>query len=299
MAIEESQLDTWAKQGPKQQFVDTYGSVRTVLTSTSSPYHGKRSYDVHLQGSYGNDTNVYGDSDVDIVICTSDTFGYDLSHLPQEQQDLYRRSTSPDVQSAFVAFRDEVISWLRDYYGAPAVFPGKKAIFLKGTGSRRDADILVCTEHRQYYRYTTADDRSFHAGVRFYSDGRAIENFPKRHADNCTTKHQATNGWFKPIARIFKNMRNRMIDRRVIGDGVAPSYYIEGMLWNVPNSEFGASYQSTVANCLNWVRNAKETELLCANQLRWLVRDGRPDAWPTGDFGTFITQAIKFWNDGD
>src|SRR5215813_1807866 len=109
MAIDEDQLDTRAKQGPKQQFVDTYGSVRSVLLSTKSPYHGKRSFDVYLQGSYGNDTNAHGDSDVDIVICTSDTFGYDLSRLPQGQQDLYRRSSHPDVQSAFGAFRQEVI----------------------------------------------------------------------------------------------------------------------------------------------------------------------------------------------
>jgi hypothetical protein len=299
MAISENQLDTWAKQAPKQQFVDTYGSIRTVLMSTNAPYHGKRAFEVHLQGSYGNETNVYGDSDVDIVVCTSDTFGYDLNDLAQNQQDLYRSSNGPNVQSACGPFKQEVIAWLSRYYGSPSVLPGKKAILLKGNGSRRDADILVCTEYRHYYRYAFAGDPSFDSGVRFYTtDGTSIVNYPKQHADNCTAKHQATNGWFKPTARIFKNMRNRMINRNIIGDDVAPSYFIEGMLCNVPNPNFGTSFQSTVANCLNWVRSANELNLMCANQLRPLVGDGSADAWPTSNFSSFITEAIKFWNAG-
>jgi hypothetical protein len=49
-----------------------------------------------------------------------------------------------------------------------------------------------------------------------------IENFPKLHSDNCTAKHQNTNGYFKPMVRIFKNMRNTMIGKRLLADGVAP-----------------------------------------------------------------------------
>src|SRR5687767_10213884 len=110
--ISESQRETWAKQGPTQQFVDTYNSIKDVLNSSSSPYFGKRSFNVHLQGSYGNDTNVYGDSDVDVVICTSDTFGYDIDHLSLEQKGLFRNAIGPDVPSAWDPFRQEVISWL-------------------------------------------------------------------------------------------------------------------------------------------------------------------------------------------
>lgn len=299
MAIAEDQLDTWSKIGPSQQFVDTYNSIKLVLESSNAPYHGKRKFNVYLQGSYGNNTNVYGSGDVDIVACTSDTFGYDLSDLPQSQQDLYRASNGPNVQSACGPFKQEVVSWLGHYYGFSEVDPGNKAIVLRGNGSRRKADILVCTEYRRYYRYAFAGDTSFHSGIRFCTaEGQWIANYPKQHAENCTVKHQATNGWFKPSARILKNMRNRMIDQLVIAEDVVSSYYIEGLLWNVPTSYFGASYQQTLANCLNFIRSSDQRELKCANNLRPLIGEDRPDALPSSNFNLFISKVIEFWNSG-
>jgi hypothetical protein len=32
------------------------------------------------------------------------------------------------------------------------------------------------------------------------------------------------------MVRIFKNMRNRMIDKKMVEEGMASSYYLEGML---------------------------------------------------------------------
>jgi hypothetical protein len=299
MVIAEDQLETWANLPSSKQFTDTYASIKSVLESARAPYHGKRNFKVHLQGSYRNDTNVYGSGDVDIVACTSDTFGYNLNDLPQAQLDLYRSSTSPDVQSACDPFRQELFSWLGAYYGYGEVDPGKKAIVLKGNGTRRKSDILACTEYRHYYRYAFAGDQSFHPGIRFCTtDGQWIVNYPKQHYNNCAAKNGDTSEWFKPTARILKNMRNRMINNGVINADLVSSYYIEGMLCNVPNPSFGVTFQSTVANCLNHLRNARESDLMCANNLRPLVRDGRPDSLPTANFNTFITQAIEFWNAG-
>jgi hypothetical protein len=45
-----------------------------------------------------------------------------------------------------------------------------------------------------------------------------------------------TGSGFKQTVRIFKNMRHRLIDDRLLRDGAAPSYYIEGLLSNVPDT---------------------------------------------------------------
>ena len=141
---------------------------------------------------------------------------------------------------------------------------------------------------RHYYRYAFAGDQSFHPGIRFCTtDGQWIVNYPKQHHKNCAAKAGDTSEWFKPTARILKNMRNRMINDGVINADLVSSYYIEGMLCNVPNPSFGVTFQSTVANCLNHLRNARESDLMCANNLRPLVRDGRPDFAAHGELQHF------------
>jgi hypothetical protein len=80
MPIPESHLDVWSHQGSVVQSRDTYHTLRTALCAANAPYAGK-SYEVFLQGSYGNDTNIYAESDVDTVIRLDAIFGYDLSGL--------------------------------------------------------------------------------------------------------------------------------------------------------------------------------------------------------------------------
>jgi tRNA nucleotidyltransferase (CCA-adding enzyme) len=79
--IAESQLDIWASQGPTAQFTDTYNRIRDKLLDKGAPYPLSDT-EVFLQGSYKNDTNVYGDSDVDIVLCHTGAFYKDLSPEP-------------------------------------------------------------------------------------------------------------------------------------------------------------------------------------------------------------------------
>src|SRR5258707_717200 len=85
MAISEAQLETWAKQGPTAQFTATYDALSTVLNDSSSPYYLK-DFKVFLQGSYKNDSNVYGDSDVDVVIRLDEIFYTDLDFLSDEEK---------------------------------------------------------------------------------------------------------------------------------------------------------------------------------------------------------------------
>ena len=80
MAIPEAQLETWSHQGSVQQSCDTYATVKRSLEANDTKYADK-SFDVFLQGSYGNDTNIYAESDVDVVIRTDSIYYYDTSAL--------------------------------------------------------------------------------------------------------------------------------------------------------------------------------------------------------------------------
>jgi len=163
-----------------------------------------------------------------------------------------------------------------------------------GNNGRRNADILICWEFRRYTSYEPGNIR-YHEGIAFFSGGKRIDNFPKQRSANCTTKHEETKGNFKPMVRVFKNMRNTMIENNLLADGVAPSYFSEDMLRNVPNDKFAGDYGDMWVACYNWVVTAAKTKLACANDLYWLVRDNSSVCWPTADFDTFTAALKKYW----
>lgn len=297
MAIPESQLETWSHQGSITQSAQTHDTIKKALNDTSSPYYSK-DFTIFLQGSYGNDTNVYRDSDVDIVIRLNQTYYADTSSLKPGAKENYHRAFSR-ASYAYTDFKTDVLAWLKHKFDAD-VKSGKKAIFIKGSGNRRDSDVLVCAQHRRYLSTSTGVDTQYEEGIIFWtSDGIEIVNFPKQHSDNCTTKHQNTSQRFKRMVRVYKNMRNRMIDEGYISDGVAPSYFLEGMLWNVPVDAFVQTYEDSFVNTFNWLLNTDKTKLSCANDLYWLVRDKSNACWPAANFDAYLDAVRKYWNEWD
>jgi hypothetical protein len=292
VGVSESQLETWSAQGKTGQFTDTYQSIRGNLLDSSAPYPVSNC-EVFLQGSYGNDTNVYADSDVDVVLKHNGAFYYDLSHMPEQAQASFKSAFPSSAAYGYSEFKTDAVGWVTRLYNGVA--PGKKAIFVPASGNRRNADILAALQFRRYYEFTALSSQRYEEGVCFYANGIRIENFPKQHSANCTTKHQSTNSNFKRMVRIFKNMRNAMIRDGFITEGIAPSYFLEGMLFNVPNDKFVGSYVDMWIACFNWMVTAERDKLVCANRLHWLVRDDTPTSWPTANFSTFTAAAKKFW----
>jgi hypothetical protein len=293
MAIPETQLDTWSHQGAVAGSGDTYQTVQNALSTANAPYAGK-SYEVFLQGSYGNDTNIYAESDVDVVIRLDAFFGYYLDALPPDQQENFRRLAGV-AGYAFAEFKQGVGTRLSSAFAGQNVSFGTKTFKIKPSGSRRSADVLVCYQYRYYTRFVNHSDCSYVAGVTFpTAAGEWIRNYPKQHSENCTAKHQATKGWYKPMVRIFKNIRTRMVADRLIADGIAPSYYIEGLLYNVPDDQFGKNYRDTFCNCVNWLMKTDRAKCLCANQMYYLLGNSKVQ-WESRNCDQFLNAAIRLW----
>jgi hypothetical protein len=293
MSISEIQLATWAKQGATPQFTSTYDTLKTVLNDSSSPYCPK-DFNIFLQGSYKNDTNVYADSDVDVVIRLDAIFYTDLYFLPAEDKTRYDAQRSPGSYT-LDEFKGSVVAWLTKKYGND-VKPGKKAIFIKGNGGRRDADVLVCAKLRRYYSFPAVGDPKFTDGICFFlPDGTRIENYPERHSENCTTKHQDTRQWFKHTVRVYKNLRNTFIQKGIIEDGVAPSYFIEGLLHNLPTAQFAGTEQQNFLDTLKWLIAADRSKFECANGQFYLLGNTNV-TWPTANCDKFLTAAMDYWN---
>jgi len=296
MPIPESQLETWSKQGSISQSASTYQTIRGVLEAATSGFSDK-SFEIFLQGSYGNDTNIYADSDVDVVICLNSIFRYDLERLHEDQKAEYKAWVTPATYS-FQTFKTAVVTRLEAYFGKDYVKVGTKAITIQGKDNRRDADVVVCWEYRAYTSFILPNTEDYVKGIIFPSPNGEIINFPKQHSSNLTQKHQETHTMLKPMVRILKNMRNSMIDSGALAEGIAPSYYLEGLFYNIPASEYDtSSYGNTFCNGINWILQHEDAaKLVCPNWRYYLLGTSNVQ-WNRQDFDAFLEAACKLWKE--
>lgn len=294
MAIPQSQLEVWAKQGAATVGSrDTYATIRKALEAPGAGYSGK-TYKIFLQGSYGNDTNIWAESDVDVVIRLDSIYHYDTSALSPIHLAQFNAALIPGTYP-YQDYKSDVRTALVKAFGASDVVDGSKAITIKARGNRRSADVIVATLFRRYYSgmYSLMAD----SGICFFdSMGNRVANYPELHSANCTQKHQCTFNRFKPMVRVFKNMRSRLVNAGVIASGVAPSYYIEGLLYNVPDDKFQNSLVETFVDSVNWILKANRAAFWCPNR-EYLLFGNSKVQWPTADYDVFMNALIRLWND--
>lgn len=296
MAIPEQQLETWSHHATTAitQSKNTYASIKRVLKSYT--YNDSQNIDIFLQGSYGNDTNVYGESDVDIVICFQNTYAKNLNRLSEKEKQQHINCYANAIYR-YEDFKNDVVSILQEKFGNDLTI-GNKALNLRATSNRRSADIIPTIQYRDYFRFVNIDDQSYASGLYFKDEsGNPIINYPKQHSLNLTEKHQQTNNLLKPMIRIFKNMKNRMIQDGLIAKDLAPSYYIENLLHNVPNEYFVNSHQSTLYNILNWLHKSSPNSFICASQQGLLFNDPQLNSWDLNSYNQFLGMVIKLYNE--
>lgn len=297
MALSAAQLESWSQQGAVATSRDTYEAVRKCLSSASAPYSAQL-FEIHLQGSYANDTNVFRDSDVDVVICQTSSFYHDAPTMGTEQNARFEAAYPGEGGYGQHQFKNEVFNWVSQQFGG-SVELGRKAIYIPGLGNRRDCDVLPCSDFRYYYEFQSLSTQRYVDGICFFlPEGDRVINFPKQHRINCTSKNQETGGNFKKIVRIFKNARNRMVDVGVMRSGVAPSYFVEGMLWNVPSNVFTTNFSLSYVSALNWLAHNDRAIYRCANGIHLLLDGERYVSWNSADYLSYLNAMLDLWNRG-
>ena len=78
-------------------------------------------------------------------------------------------------------------------------------------------------------------------------------NYPKEHSRNGSAKSAQTWDRYKRTVRMFKNARNYLESSGKISADLAPSYFIECLLYNAPDLGFQHSFQNTYAAIVKWV----------------------------------------------
>jgi hypothetical protein len=252
MPIPEEQLKTWSNPGGTQNSISAHTSIRNALEAADSPIRDKQP-EIFLQGSYRNSTNIRADSDVDVVVQLNAPYYRDMSRLIPEQSAAFERTWLPSAYGA-IDWRRDVEQALRKKFGS-ALKPGSGKAFHVVTGpGNMTADVLPAMLMKRYSLYLRIGVETYDEGVTFAdAAGNLTTNYPKQHIKNGEDKNSParTNGWYKPSVRMFKNARNRLISDGKLADDVAPSYDVECLIYNAPDSCFGGNYGDTFCAVVN------------------------------------------------
>lgn len=294
MTISESQLTVWSNQGAIDAAQRTHTSLRSALDAYKK-WPAGTAYDAYLQGSYRNTTNIRGDSDVDLVV---ELTSVNYSNLTDVEKSLLKLESATYKWNDF---RSDVIAALIDYYGAQFVeTSGSKSVKVLPNSGRLKADVVIAVTYNYYENLKVRAE-----GMTFWAlpGWQQVINYPKLHYENGANKNssQRTNGLYKPTIRIFKNARNRATDANSFYRGHFPSYFVEGLLYNVPDRVFSETYQATYANILNWLNTELDSDraqtFVCQNEMAYLFGHSSVQ-WNIDYAREYVTQLTKLWNAG-
>jgi hypothetical protein len=87
-----------------------------------------------------------------------------------------------------------------------------------------------------------------------------------------------------------------MVADGLIREGLAPSYFIEGMLYNVPPNRFGGTHQQNFFDTLQWIRGADRSTFVCANEQFYLLHESSPMTWRAAQCDAFLAAAARTWD---
>ena len=278
MPIPESTLSSWSHHHSGQASAQAHTAIRDALSAYDWP--SGMTYDVFLQGSYKNETNLRRDSDVDLVIQLGSRIRPRLAALSGAE--LQGNDAHKLVLQRWQAFRRHALSAMKAGFGN-SVTAGRKSLKLAQGKTPAPADLVVTLK--------------FEDGLAFYlpDERRWVKSYPQHHYQRGVKKERATSNQFKRTIRMFKAARNYLIANGAIKDGEAPSYFIECLLYNVPNNLFEPNLATTYIVCLNWVRSARLESLKCQNGKAPLFGN-QGGQWPIERARRYIEATQHLWS---
>lgn len=299
MAIPNTQLSTWSNQGATKTSQLTYNSIKTCIDSVS--WKDDVKYNIYLQGSYKNYTNIRSNSDIDVVVEFTSVFYSNKKELPQDQLREFNESFE-DGEYSLNDFKTAVLKKLNEYYNSKNVDEGDKAIRIDGFNERLDADVVCCASYRKYKSFKKNKTNNYDEGIIFWGaeSGEEIINYPNKHYKSGALKNSNSNTNFKPTVRIIKNIKAKLIENKDISKDDCPSYYVECLVYNVPDKAFKETdYSRIIYNVLKYWEDSISNDTLggfvCQNKVIPLF--GSSDQqWSEKKAKKFINKSIDFWN---
>ena len=278
MPISERTLSRWSHHQAATAFTQSHLPIRAALDAYRWP--SDMNYEVFLQGSYKNDTNLGRESDVDVVVRLSHRLRPRVAKLSGQQ--LQGDASHQGAYQQWKSFRDHALKAMRARFGN-AAHSGRKTLKVPKGRIPADADLVVTLRFREGIAFYLPDER------------RWVVSLPQQHHARGVRKERATSNRFKRSIRMFKAARNQLVETKALTKEEAPSYFIECLIYNVPENLFAPKLAPTYTGIVDWLSSAKLNDFKCQNGQVDLFGQER-EQWSVKKARAFVTALREMWD---
>lgn len=254
---------------------------------------------VEAKGSWANNTNVSSDSDMDIKVEFTRRVFKGVKTTEMSFWELYLQNREYTGPWSAEEFRSELGIALKKVSSNMDATHNVAFYVPSVPGSRPDTDVVPCFT---YIHDSNSGRPTSQGTVVFTKDGKHIINWSQQQLDNGRTKNVATGRRYKYAVRALKAVENDLARAGAIKE--LPSYFMECLVYNVPNSIFlGSSFDflsssfdhafrgvlTHLRGTLDWwfgntdaMTEPNEIKKLFGQTQKWTASDGRKlvaEAW--------------------
>lgn len=305
MYLTEEKLLQWSTQESTDLSSNAYHFIKEHLFELPFVVAHHNDFEAFLQGSYANATNIKRDSDVDIVLLYNGIFRYDDKALSDDSKRA-RNSYYSRAAMSFKQCKDTIYVQLRNLLSQHSrvknVIYNAKSIKIILQTPNIEVDVVPCFLYKKYRSFSLQNPDSeshYTAGIAFDNtdNGDVIVNYPKQHIENGQKKNKLANGQYKVTIRFIKKIKSLSVDKQIIDEQLASSYFIENLLYNVPNNYFESSCIKTFDNVLSYLAKSDLNAFKCQHE-QWKLFGNNSTQWDLRKAEIFI-QFLKKVRDGN
>ncbi|MCL2621598.1 MAG: hypothetical protein FWD32_01025 [Firmicutes bacterium] len=257
---------------------------------------------IYMQGSYLNGTNVFTASNVEIVVELTKTASFDPATLTPASYSLINNYFLGKFNLDYTVenLKHDLYLELNAFTDNKATLEERKTIHIAAFKDLpRRVDILPAFSFKKFVRKLDGGYKVV-PGILVWDDDAQthIMSFPKIHAENVSKKDKATNGNFVKMVRIFKTLRIYCSRAELITKKQAPGYFVECLIYNVPNSLFKGTLEEQFLKIINWLVNDNLLDNNCANE-QWALIGTASEFWNILDANDFLLCMAYIWHNAN
>ena len=288
-------LESWTRPISESEDAKINNAISMVKSALQKDANfNNLNYEVFVQGSYGNNTNIRINSDIDVNVMLKSSF---FSKYPKELGDRDYGFVEGSID--YQTYKNLVLEALKNKFGSNYVTIGNKSLKIEANTYRVEMDCIPTMQFRNYEYLESRKVDIFKEGVKYIAnDGRVVINYPKVHIENGKAKNINVNRRYKRTVRLFKRIRNKMREENMNNYENITSFLLECLIWNIPDTRFTnyILWDDTLKNTLAYLKGAFESseyiKMTEVSKMFYLFNDSRK--WTAREVKEFLDDMWLF-----